>query len=245
MPPAGPTTTLHPDVKKLLDLQEVDQQIAHLTRDIQSLPQEEANRRKKLDAAAAARDAKKQELDSAELQQRESELAIKQGDAEIAKLNERLNTVKNNAEYQATLFQIESVKRDRDETEEDGLRLIDVTQSLRAELEATQAVVDAEQAVFDEFLAEAEKLRAACKEEVDKVADRRKELADQVPPDLLSEYERLFEVRSGLAVCAVEGQFCQGCYTNITTSDVARLMGASSVVRCDACQRILYASGPG
>jgi len=242
MPTTGPPNTLHPDVKKLLDLQTVDQQIAHLTRDLASLPEEEAKRRRKLDGLISQRDTKKRELEQAELRAREAEVSIKQSDAEIAKLNERLNTVKNNAEYQATLFQIESVKRDRDETEEEGLRLLDVTAAIKADLEAAKAAAAEEQAVFDAFLAEAAALRASCQVEVDKIADQRKALADQVPPDLLVVYEKLFGARAGLAVCAVEGQFCQGCYTNVTTSDLARLLGGSSVVRCDACQRILYAT---
>jgi len=41
--------SVHPHVKKLLALQSVDQEVASLTKDIDSLPAEEAKRRKKLD----------------------------------------------------------------------------------------------------------------------------------------------------------------------------------------------------
>jgi predicted nucleic acid-binding Zn-ribbon protein len=41
-------------------------------------------------------------------------------------------------------------------------------------------------------------------------------------------------------VSPVEAEYCQGCYNKITMNDVARLMGASAVVRCGSCQRILY-----
>ena len=63
-----------------------------------------------------------------------------------------------------------------------------------------------------------------------------------VPPEMLEEYERLFAVRDGLAVCAVESQFCQGCYTNITMNDLVKLSGGRLVVQCGSCQRILYLS---
>ena len=46
--------------------------------------------------------------------------------------------------------------------------------------------------------------------------------------------------RQNLAVCPAENSFCQGCYNKITKNDVARLMGASAVVQCGSCQRILY-----
>lgn len=40
---------VHPNVKKLLELQKVDQELASLRRDTDALPAEEAKRKKKLD----------------------------------------------------------------------------------------------------------------------------------------------------------------------------------------------------
>ena len=40
---------MHPHVKKLLELQKVDQDISSLTKDIDALPAEEAKRKRKLD----------------------------------------------------------------------------------------------------------------------------------------------------------------------------------------------------
>jgi predicted nucleic acid-binding Zn-ribbon protein len=56
----------------------------------------------------------------------------------------------------------------------------------------------------------------------------------------MENYQTLFGVRGSQAVCAVESKVCQGCFTNITTNDVARLMGGSTIVTCGSCQRILY-----
>ena len=61
-----------------------------------------------------------------------------------------------------------------------------------------------------------------------------------VPPDLMARYGRLFEARDGLAVCAVEGNTCTGCYTSIPPNLQVKLQASSAVVCCDTCQRILY-----
>jgi len=231
---------VHPDIQKLLELQKVDQKIAYLTRDLKSLPQEQEKRQRQLDQVLGARDAKKAEVEQAELRGREIELGIKQSDEEILKLNERLNTVKNNAEYQATLFQIESVKRDRDQTEEEGLMLLEKQQALKVELEERDKEAASAQAVFEAFLAEAEKVREESETKTVEIAAQRKGVAEDVPPELLATYERLFDVRDQLAVCPVEGNICQGCYTAVTTQYMAKLQGGKSVVQCDACQRFLY-----
>lgn len=231
---------MHPHVKKLLDLQRVDQEIASLRRDLDSLPQEEAKRRKRLDDLERQRLEKKDRSDKAEMEVRSLEKGVKGSDEEIKKLNERLGIVRNNAEYQATLFQIESVKRERDQMSEQCLELLDKQDGIKAEAEAAVKAVAGEKAVFEAFLVEAQKLREVRGKDVAKVAEKRSALCDGIPPELLTDYSRLFGTRNSLAVCSVEGGYCQGCYNRITTNDLARLMGGSSVVQCDSCQRILY-----
>lgn len=231
---------VHPHVKKLLDLQRVDQEIASLRQDLDSLPAEEAKRRKRLEELERQRQDKKERSDKAEVESRGLEKGIKGGDDEVKKLTERLGVVRNNAEYQATLFQIESVKRERDLMQEQCIELLDKLEGLKQEAEAAAKAAIDERAVFDAFLVEAKKLREVRGVEVARVVERREALCDGIPAELLNDYMRLFSTRNGLAVCSVEGGYCQGCYNRITTNDLARLMGGSSVVQCDACQRILY-----
>jgi len=233
-------TALHPHVQKLLELQKVDQEIASIRKDLTSLPAEEARRKKKLDELERSRVARKDAADKAEVEARQLEVSIKASDVEVNKLNERLNTVRNNAEYQATLFQIESVRKERDTQQEKCLVLLEQVEGLRKQVTEAAALVAAERTVFDEFLAEAAKLREQRNKETAGIQAKRDQMAHDVPPEVLGRYQRLFDSRGGVAVAPVEGGYCQGCYNKVTTNDVARLMGASSVVECDACQRILY-----
>jgi len=231
---------VHPNVKKLLDLQKVDQEIASLRRDTDSLPVEEQKRRRKLEDLERAATERKERSTKAELDARALERSVKQADDEIKKLNERLNAVRNNAEYQATLFQIESVNKDRDRTQDECLQLLEGLDGLKLEADGSQQVAAAERAVFTQFLAEADKLRQSVATKVAGVQQKRKVVAEGIPADLLADYERLFATRDRLAVAAVENGHCQGCYNKITTNDTAKLMGGAVVVQCGSCQRILY-----
>lgn len=231
---------MHPHVKKLLELQSVDQEVASLTRDIDSLPAEEARRRRRLDEVQRAAGEAKNRFVKAELEARSLEKAIRGSDDEIKRLNERLNVVRNNAEYQATLFQIEAVRKERDVMQEQCLQHLEAVEALRPEVTAAEAAVAAEEKVLEGFLAEAEALRRSRAGAIAEVRGRREQVASGVPDDLLREYEGLFKTRDGVAVSAVEGGYCQGCYNKITMNDTARLLGNSSIVRCGSCQRILY-----
>jgi predicted nucleic acid-binding Zn-ribbon protein len=221
---------LHPDVQKLLKVQKVDQSIAKIRRDIDSIPKERARRESALGFV-------KSEHASAALG---LQVSLRQSDEEIKKLDGRLNTVKNNAEYQATLLQIESVKRERARLEEEGLNLLEQIETLKSTVAAHAEKLAAEQSVFDEFEQKAAALIAERQKQVDEVAVGREALLADLPQDLVSKYERLFGARDSLAVCAVEGQTCTGCYTSIPPNLQVKLQASSAVVQCDACQRILF-----
>lgn len=231
---------MHPNVKKLIDLQKVDQEIASLRRDTDSLPVEEQKRRRRLEEFERTASERKDRAIKAELDSRALEKTIKQADEEMKKLNERLNIVRNNAEYQATLFQIESVTRDRDRTQDECLKLLEGLDGLKQESDGAAKTAAAERTVLEQFLVEAERLRAEVEKRVAGIVEKRKVVADGIPAELRADYERLFATRDRLAVCPVEGGFCQGCYNKVTTNDTARLLGRSVVVQCDSCQRILY-----
>lgn len=233
---------VHPLVKKLLDLQTVDQEITSLTKDIDSLPAEEARRRRKLEEAERLAAERREKLTKAELDSRALDKAIRGGDEEIKKLNEHLNSVRNNAQYQATLFQIESVRKERDAMQEDCLHLLEQVEAQRPDVEAADAVVAEERSVLEGFLREAQELRTSRAGAIAEVRARRQSAADGVPEDLLREYEGLYKTRDNTAVCPVENSYCQGCYNKITMNDTARLMGGTTIVKCGSCQRILYLS---
>lgn len=233
---------MHPHVKKLLDLQQVDQEISSLTKDIDALPVEESKRRRRLDELARIRDDKRAAMQKTELDARALDKAVRGSDDEIRRLNERLNVVRNNAEYQATLFQIEAVRRERDITQDECLKLLEQVEAQKPVVAAAEAAHQEESQTFAAFLAEAERLRSSRAGDIAAARARRAGLTDGIPPDLLREYEGLYKTRDRLAVCAVQDGYCQGCYNKITMNDTARLMGLSSVVRCGSCQRILYLS---
>ncbi len=234
---------LHPDVKKLLEVQKVDREIARIRRDLDSLPREQAQREKRLGDAKKNFDAKKAAYVEAELEIRRLEQQIKSSDEELKKLESRLNTVKNNAEYQAILFQIEAAKKERSEAETDALSRMESVEGLKTAQKDAQAAVAEEERVFTLFLAEGQKLRVAREAEAAQVGAGRAGLIAGIPKELLAKYEKLFASRDGLAVCAVEGNICQGCYTLVLVNDIAKLMGKSTVVQCGSCQRLLYLAG--
>lgn len=231
---------MHPDVRKLVEVQKVDQEIARVRRDLDSIPREQAAREKKLNDLKRAAELKKAAHGEVDLEIRRLEQQIKSSDEELKKLDGRLNTVKNNAEYQAILFQIDAVKKERSSAESEALAKMEGIEALKTAAKEAQALVVEEEKVLAAFLAEAKVLRDAREAEVAKISVGRAGLIEGIPKDLLARYEKMFAMRDSVPVAAVEGQVCQGCYTQITRNDLAKLMGKSTIVTCGSCHRILY-----
>lgn len=232
--------SVHPHVQKLLGLQKVDLEVTSLTKDIDLLPEEEAKRKRRLDQLERAASEAGAALQKAEVESRELDTAARDADAQINKLNERLNIVRNNAEYQATLFEIESVRKDRDTTQDEGLQILEALDGLKAAAAATKEAYESERTVFEGFLAEADKMRGERADDIAAARKKRDASAEGVPPDLLREYDGLYKTRENFAVAPIDGGYCQGCYNKVTPNDAARAMGSQSIVRCGSCQRILY-----
>lgn len=231
---------MHPDITKLLEVQKVDSEIARIQRDIDSLPAEEARRSGKLAQVRGECELKKTQLAEAQVRGRENEVSLKAADQEIAKLEGRLNGVKNNAEYQATLLQIEAVRRERGELEEEGLGYLEGLDGQREELTQLEAQLASAEEEFQGFMAEATALKEKLDAELAEVSQGRDGMVTDVPKELQEKYRTVFDVRDGLAVCSVEASVCTGCYTSVTPNDMARLLGAQSIVQCSSCQRLLY-----
>jgi len=231
---------VHPDIKKLLEVQKVDSVVARIKRDLDSLPAEEARRSESVRRAKQAFEQARDVLNESLVRSRENETSIKATDEEIKKLQGRLNVVKNNAEYQATLLQIEAVRKERDGLEEEGLEFLEGLEDKRAAVKTCEERLADEEKTFGEFMEKAAGLRGERETELAEASKGRDDLTEGIPVDLLAKYETYFAKRDGLAVCAVEGEVCTGCYMSVSPNDMARLLGAQSIVQCGSCQRLLY-----
>ena len=144
-------------------------------------------------------------------------------------------------EAQALQADLESLKRRQSTLEDEALEIMEQLEPLDAQLEAEQEGVA-------QIEAEIERVRATLVEheiEVDaeavEVAAARGALAEGVPADLLTEYERLRPLHGGVAVARLSGPTCLGCHISLAAAEVDQLrrQPADAVVHCPDCGCLL------
>ena len=225
----------------LLDVQDLDLQVDRLLDQRQSLPE--------LDAYKAA-DEKLTDLGSrhdvaaAELRQLELDFDKSNGELEIleTKLTEhetRLFAGSMSArETEYMRLEVESLKGQRDAKEERVLGMLESVDPVR------QTVADLDGSI-DSTTAEKTSLEGIIKAEWKKIdaelarkEERKKDALIPVPDDLVEIYEKLRQMKEGVAIGRLENGVCGGCHMTLSATEQAEALDAD-LPRCVHCRRIL------
>jgi predicted nucleic acid-binding Zn-ribbon protein len=114
---------------------------------------------------------------------------------------------------------------------EDAQRTLDELATQLADAEARNEKLEQ---VRDERYAEIDA-------ELAEVTARRGPVAEGVPADLLSLYDRLRAGKNGVGAAALRARQCGGCMLSLDNAEIIQIRAASEdeVLRCEECQRIL------
>ncbi len=188
---------------------------------------------------------------------REAELLVEELAAEQAKIDadvesararrtrdqERVDqgVISNPKDLQRMLHELESLDRRIASLEDQELEVME-------RLEEAQQAYDslaAQLTSTEERLASLAKVRdektAVLDEQLRDVAAERAPVADGLPDDLLTLYDKLRENKGGVGAAPLRARECGGCRLTLDPAELATIRNAApdEVIRCEECQRIL------
>jgi len=228
-------------IRKLLELQNIDLQIEALLQKEKEIPKQKEKlkiQEKKL----------RQEIEESEkthkklmLEQRECEKQIAQFQEQIKKYNNQLLSVKKNEEYQALLKEIDEIKRLIGVKEEEQIKIM-----LQMD-EANLFFVEAKKRIEAE-IQQLKKQEEQIDKELQEVIEERKALEQQkltaqtkVDPELLNYYLKIKQKRkTGPVVVPLKDEICSGCYMQVLPQTINEIMAGEKINTCRHCGRILY-----
>lgn len=234
--------------EKLYDLFLLDQQVRGL--------------RTRLDAATRRLTLQSTKLDQLRQQQAEltdqhkramtevSTLEHQASDADqrVAKLREQMNSVRNNKEYSAMLVEVNTLKDEKSKIEDQALAKLTVADGLKVRLAEVQAQADSQAKLVESAKAEVLDAKQEVGVQLDDTTARRAAAAAEVPPDILSTFNRLADHYDGETLGEIEEQdrrrreyTCGGCYMELPIERVnALMMKPDQLVTCPSCNRFLF-----
>lgn len=232
------------ELQKLIALQELDIKIRQVEREIANLPNKKAEIENQFNAIAADYLEKKNRYETTLQERRQAELELKELEDKLEKYKQDLMRVKNEREYVSVLREIDVTKKAISAVETQILEKIEQLEQLEKELETLKPEVEVQRREFDakieECVSQIEKLKA----DLSTWQQQRQELVATVGRDILNRYNRLSQLRDGLALAEVRDGSCTACFMTIRPQAYADVRKGDTLITCDNCGRILYYKHP-
>jgi uncharacterized protein len=234
---------VHSELEQLLVLQDRQQKIRHIQAEIKTLPLERSHLESQLAASAAGVDALKQRMRQLEVDRKKLELDVGTRTESIARFKTQQYQTRKNDEFQALGHEIERYENEIRKLEDQELELMIEADKLKAEVDVADKNARATKDTIARQLANLEAKSKALETQQKELANEREALASKIDPDLLDQFERLFNSKGDAAIVAVEHGVCTGCHMKVTTATASQVKAGKEIVSCENCGRILYDQG--
>lgn len=228
------------DLKLMRDLQEVDDKISRLRRDTDAVPREIEALKEQLLKAEKELQNLVEEMSDDEKKRKSLERAVEDRKAQLLKSKGKVPEVKTNKEYSALLSEIENMEKTIYGIEDEILNIMELMEQKAALKKDGERAVKVETELFNRLKGQKEKELEQLNQEFNIRMAERTGLAAGLRKPLLEQYERLRQIRHGLAVVNVLDEVCQGCHMTIPPQLVAEIIGGEEMISCAHCNRILF-----
>lgn len=229
-----------PEIEKLLIVQNHDQKILALEKELAGIPLEEEDIRERAETDEKA-------MNEAKLAVQENEVAIKNLELDIdtrkdsiAKLKIQQFETKKNDEFQKMGSEIERYGEEITGLEDQEIELMEKAEILGATYKAAREKFAESDKDVKEEIEDLHELKKNLEVNVAEEQKTRNEKSAALDEDLVYGYERLFKAKAGMAIVGLVDEVCQGCHMRVTKSTVVGVKGEKEVQHCENCGRILY-----
>jgi len=179
-------------------------------------------------------------LDDAERSRRSAEARLAELTDRLKKYQAQLMAVKNSREYGAMLNEIDQVKREVREVEDEVVGFMETVEAARTELAEREARLPEETEDHESQLSGWRELQRQIDREIEQAKAQTLEIEKLFSPKKLAEFYRLCDRKGGQAVVRAVAGSCSACHVRLRPALYQALRHSGEVMTCDSCKRILY-----
>lgn len=158
----------------------------------------------------------------------------------IAKLKAKLGAVVKNKEYMAIQRELEILRSNVGEKEDQLQRFTEALESHREAAAEEEAKMKALEAEAEGEASATHKQLEEFEARIADISRKRKVHIDNVPKDVLRRYERVKARREGIAIVRVIDGRCSGCHLNVPPQLQNVLYRRDSLEICPSCNRYIF-----
>ena len=201
---------VHPDLKNVIELQQVDLKIAELTKQIESLPAQIQSLQSRLDEFIHAQEERKKRLATNQHERKDLDGEIKVIQEKIARHKDQLYQVKTNEQFRAMTKEIEGEEAKVRAIEDEILEKMLEAEEIQQHIQEAAARLEGEKARVAAEIAQLESERKADDDERARLQALRDQIQDGLSESTRDLYQRIRQARRGFAVAEVRERLLHG-----------------------------------
>ncbi len=228
-------------IAKLIKLQQVETDKKKIKVTIENLPDKLAELDAVLDHAEEVINKKEAFLQDYKQKYRSSESDTEMNRSKIKKSEKKLASAKNNKEYQSSLKEINELKKNNSQIEDDMIECLDRMDEIEREIKSRKEDYNK---IAEKINIEKNVIKDQAKNDEQKLLElhsERDKIIESGQNDLI---EKFFIIQkkqtNGVAIAQAKNSICYGCNMNIPPQMYNDLQRCNSLEFCPFCDRILY-----
>jgi len=229
-----------PDLKRLIQLQQLDNTAADAQRVVDAIP----SRIEALDAELTARTAAVDEatgrLDDRKSARAAVEKTLAAIQTRLSRFREQLMAVKTNKEYTAMQHEIATAEADVQRHEDTILEHMLELDDLAAAVTTAKQALSASRKEIEKSTAALAAERGDLEHTLGRTAAEHDTLLETIGAEAQALFNRIAKQRNGIAVVEARDGLCSLCNVRLRPQVFNNILQNTELVQCDSCNRILY-----
>jgi predicted nucleic acid-binding Zn-ribbon protein len=222
----------------LVKIQRLDSDIEQTQQKIETIPDKISALEKEVKKAEQSLQEKKKRVKDISKEYKIKEGDIAANETKIEKLNSQTFAVKTNEEYRAILHEVDFLKKENKQIEDEMITMLEEEEKLKSTLDAFEKETAEMVSEQTKKIEDLKQNRETLLTNVQTMKGEFDQHFKQLPEDAQQLYEKIKKVR-GKAVCLVEDETCTGCYASLTPQFMNELKKKEEILLCAHCGRIL------
>ena len=231
---------MHPVLKQLVALQELDNEILGFERRLEDMPSQIETSKLHLDLERKSVESSRQELEGLKKKRQQFEREAATETDQLSKTKVKQASVKTNEEFTALKAEIEFIKEKISAIEDEELAAMETLEGKEKILPQLEFKYKEEEKKFQEFKKQKEAAIETVKKDLAGLRKKRLELSKAIEPTWVNHYQKVGKMRGSKIVVAIIGDQCQGCHQQLKPQLVIDVKVGKKVFECDRCNRIVY-----
>ncbi|MFV2068788.1 MAG: zinc ribbon domain-containing protein [Pirellulales bacterium] len=223
----------------LRTLHRIHMQLSDLRRRLERGPKQIAARNRNVQELEASLEKAREDAKQARVAVDSKQLDLKASENKVLDWKARLNACNTNKEYQTLLDQIAAAEMAGSVLSDEILEALETIDELDGVARLAKEQLEKTCLELQRMEKEVAEASVEIRADIGRLEAELAAAEAALPSDCQSDYRRVVRAKGSEALASVDGEFCGGCYQQITANMQNRVVLGQAVF-CNSCGRLLY-----